>query len=222
MSILNAYISMNVEKAFDLIPHNLHTDFIWIPGWNYRQDICDCLSELGLSSDRWKSTYIEDVLPEVWLRNLLLLVNQSSDAVISTGLEYYGKNGAIFANRCQEAKFKVELDDTRPSLMTGKQVIDLIENSYYKAIPVFHCEVNLRALFECDPTKPMRMSTSTGKVHLGLHEPLNGAGYMDSHIGEVVIPANVTGFAAGLEWENSIDNVYGVKKSLFNTKPIQD
>ena len=106
--------------------------------------------------------------------------------------------------------------------MTGKQVIDLIENSYYKAIPVFHCEVNLRVLFECDPTKPMRMSTSTGTVHLGLHEPLNGAGYMDSYIGEVVIPADVTGFAAGLEWENSIDNVYGIRKSLFNTKPVQD
>lgn len=220
--LLYAYIIENLERAFDLIPNNLHTDLVWVPGWDYKQDIGDCLTELGLSSTRWKSPYIADISPGEWLKNLLLLVNQSSDAVISAAIENNGEDGAMFAKRCQDASFSVNLDASRPSLMTGNQVIDLIENSYYKAIPVFHCEVNLRALFACDPTKPIKMSTPKGQVHIGLHEPLVGAGYMDSYIGEIVIPSEATGFAAGLEWENSIDNVYGIKKASFNTKPVQD
>jgi hypothetical protein len=79
--------------------------------------------------------------------------------------------------------------------------------------------VNVKALFLMSPGAAMRMSSAKGQVHLGFHEGFNGAGYMDSYAGEIVIPANAAGFLSSNNWNYGIDSVYGIVKSCFYTTP---
>lgn len=217
--LFEEYVSLHKGRAFDLIPTGLHAEFCWVPEWD-GANLDDLLETLGLRSDRWNSSYIEDIRPGNWLAVFLRMVNQSSEALIAACIEKDGDNGRAFERKCAANNFVVGKDDNRPSLMTPGEVISAIENAYSLAVPCFHCEINVRALFEHDPTKAMRMTSVKGKVHLGLHEFINGAGYMDTYPGEIAIPADATGFAGVDRWRYGIDKVYGIVKSQFYTTPI--
>lgn len=214
--LFEEYVQLHRANAFELIPKTLHSEFCWVPGWD-GWCIEDLIESNGLRSDRWKSSYIEDVQPGNWLAVFLSLVNQSSAELIRVAVEEFGDNGKTFADKCHAANFNVEKDPARPSLMSGKEVISAIENAYSQAVPMFHCQVNVRALFELDPTKAMRMVSPSGKVHLGLHEFINGAGYLDTYPGEVVIPAEAAGFGGVKTWRYGVNEVYGLVKSSFIT-----
>lgn len=211
------YVDLHRPEAFGLIPTNLHAEFCWVPEWD-GTSLDTLMDEFGLRSQPYNSNYIEDVIPGKWLETFLKLVNQSSDALIAAAVAT--RDGQPFAEKCQASSFKVDIDPSLPSLMTPEQVIESIENAHHWAVPMFHCEINVRALFEHDHTKPMRMTSTKGKVHLGLHDPvLNGAGYMDTYPGEVTIPADATGFGGEKRWNWSINKVYGIVRSCFFSKP---
>jgi len=218
--LFEQYVDLHRTNAFDLIPSSLHSEFCWIPGWD-NSGLDELLYDFGLKSDRWKSNYIEDVQPGRWLTEFLNLVNQSSEAVIQAAEADYGENGQKFAEKCRAANFSVQRDTSRPAILTGNEVISVIENSYYHAIPMYHCFINVKDLFEFDPTSPMKMSsTKSGDVHVGLHEFVNGGGYMDTYKGEIVIPPDAVGFAGEDRWSYGIDKVYGLVKSYFYTSPV--
>lgn len=211
------YREINLPAAFDLLPSGLHAEFCWVPEWD-GANLDDLIETHGLRSDRWKSSYIEDIQPCNGLAVFLRLVNQSS-AELLLAAAAMDTDGRRFVEKCQKAGFVVEKDPNRPSILTGEEVIATIENAYTNAVPAFHCEVNVRALFEHDPTTPMRMTARDGKVHVGFHEFINGAGYLDCYPGEVVIPPGATGFAGENRWPYGIDKVYGIVKSAFYTVP---
>ena len=218
--LFEEYEALHLPNAFDLIPSGLHAEFCWVPEWT-TEDLDDLLYSYGLRSDKWKSSYIEDIQPGKWLEVFLKLVNCSSVDLIGEAIQINEDNGRSFAKKCAAANFKVERDQLRPSLMTPADVISAIENAYSQAVPMFHCEINVRALFEHDPTRAIRLtSEKKGTVHLGLHEFFNGAGYMDTYKGEVVIPADAVGFAGEDRWSYGINKAYGIVKSYFRATPI--
>lgn len=217
--LFREYKELHRGSAFDLIPSNLHAEFCYIPGWD-GENLDDLIEECGIRSERWKSTYVEDLVPGNWLSVFLQTINQSSDEMISAAVRVYGADGEKFARRCQEAGFTVGKDATRPSLMTGEQAVAAVENAYCNAVTVVHCEMNVRALFEHDPTCPMRLSTRCGKVHVGLHEFVNGAGYIDTYPGDFVVPADARGFAGVERWAYGIDSTYGIVRHVFNAIPV--
>jgi hypothetical protein len=210
------YEALHLPDALQLIPSNLHAEFCYVPEWK-QQDLDDLMYDLGMKSDRYKSNYMEDVQPGKWLEVFLKLVNCSSTDLVAESLQL---NNHAFAEKCAAANFKVDKDQMRPSLMTAVQVISAIENGYFQAVPMVHCEINLRELFKLDPTKAMRLSTVKGKVHVGFHEFFNGAGYMDTYPGEVIVPADATGFAGENRWSYGIDKVYCIVKSCFYCTPV--
>jgi len=219
--LFEQWVALNKNDAFNLIPSNLHAELCWIPEWD-GANLDDLLGSHGIQSDRFNSNYIEDVQPGNWLTVFLKLVNQSSEAIIAAAIAERGAEGKKFADKCQAIEYDIKMDDSRPSLMTPMEVISAIENAYYMAVPMFHCFVNVKALLGSDPTKAMLMSSDRkGRVHLGFHEFINGAGYMDTYNGEVIIPANAIGFAGEERWKWGVNKVYGLVKSCFYTTPTE-
>jgi len=211
------YVDIHRGEVFNLIPTNLHAEFCWVPDWD-GNNLDNLMEQVGLQSERYRDTDINLIKPGSWLETFLRLVNQSSEAVTAWAIE--NRDGQSFADKCKTSSFKVEQDSSKPVLMTPEQVVVTIENAYMWAVPMFHCEINVRALFEHDHTRPMRLTSKNGTVHLGLHDGvLNGSGYMDTYQGEVVIPADATGFAGESRWHWGINKVYGIVKSSFYAKP---
>lgn len=211
------YIDLHRPNAFDLIPSNLYAEFIWFPGWN-GASLDTLLDTHGLRSTKWHSNYIEDIQPGEWLERYLKFVNVSSVNFIGTAIDERGEEGRRLAERCAAINFKVVKDQTKPSLMTPLQAIVSIENAYSYAVPCFHCFINVKSLFEHDPYSPMRLS-SKGKVHIGLHDFINGAGYMDTYPGEVIIGADECGFVGDSRLRYGVDKVYGLVRSAFKAEP---
>lgn len=215
--LMSAYIDLHRPNTFNLIPSNLYAEFIWFPGWN---GVCldTLLDTHGLRSTKWHSCYIEDIQPGEWLERFLKFVNVGSVNFIGAAIEERGEAGRRLAERCAVINFKVERDQSKPALMTPKQVITTIENAYSYAVTCFHCFINVKSLFMHDPYTPMRLS-SKGKVHIGLHDFINGAGYMDSYPGEVIIAPNECGFAGDQRLRYGVNKVYGLYRPVFNTEP---
>lgn len=214
------FFSLQMANVFSLIPSSLHAEFCWVPEWR-GGDVDDLMYTQGLRSDRYRSSYIEDVQPGNWLRLFLELVNCSSVDLIGEAINERGEEGRVLAEKCAKANFKVDKDQNRAQLMNPHQVISAIENAYSNAFPVVHCEINLKALFEMDPSKPMTLKSAKAHVHVGLHEPLNGAGYLDTYPGQVTIPADAVGFFGANRWKYGINKVYGLVRSAFYTIPEQ-
>ncbi len=219
-ALYEEYVVLHRESAFDLVPHGLHAELCYLPEWDGRS-LDDLMDRNGLRSDRWKSNYIDDIQPGEWLAVFLRMVNVSAGELIAAAITTYGDAGWKFAETCGKACFVVPSDPGRPSLMSGEEVIAAIENAHSLAVPTVHCEINLRALFEHDPTQAIRLATRNGKVHLGFHDGVvNGAGYMDAYDGEVVVPAGAAGFYGEERQRWSINKVYGIVRSYFHATPV--
>lgn len=219
-ALYQEYVALHRESAFELIPAMLHAEFCYLPEWD-GHSLDDLLDSNGLRSDIWKSSYIGDIQPGNWLAVFLRMVNQSTHEMIAAAIARFGADGIKFADKCSAVGFEVVTDPTRPSLMTGAEVIETIENAYSLAVPTVHCEINVRALFEHDPTKPMQLTSSSGKVHLGLHEGIiNGAGAMDSYVGTITVPAGAAGFLGAERQRWGINETYGIVRSCFHATPV--
>ena len=179
--MFDAYFASQLENVKHLIPGHLHAELCWIPEWVVNN--LDCLIDThGLRSDKWRSNYLDDVQPGNWLERFLVMVNCSSVDLIGYAIANRGEEGRTFAEKCAKANFKVSKDQNRKQIMDPEQVVSAIENAYFNAVPMAHAEINLRALFDLDPTKPMRWTTDKkGEVHIGFHEFINGAGYLDTY-----------------------------------------
>lgn len=215
----DAYWDIQSSRVMDIIPSSLYAELIWVPGWS-NEDTDDLMYFGGIDSKNWRSNFIEDVLPGRWLETFLKMVNCSSVDLIGTAIAEKGSAGRLFAEKCAAANFKVEKDQNRMQMMTASNVISAIENAYYRAVPMAHAEINVRALFELDPSKAMRWSTKQkGCIHVGFHDPVNGAGYMDTYPGELIIPATETGFASASRWSYGITKSYGLYRPAVKVDP---
>lgn len=220
--LFNDYVAMHRENAFDLIPKGLYAELCWIPEWD-GGNLDDLMETHGLRSTRWRSTSIGDIEPGDWLMLFLKMVNVSSRALIEAAINSRGEDGSALAVEFKAESFKVKSDPSKPSLMTPADVITTIENAYCWAVPIFHCEVEVRTLFDMDPGKDIRFTSNRGQVHLGLHDfVLNGAGHIDSYPGEITIPSTSKGFVGAERMKWTVNSVYGLVKSYFYTTPTQD
>lgn len=214
-----AYVEEHRQYALDLVPDTLHTEFRWIPEWTWG-GLDEVMDTHGLKTAKWQSNYIEDIVPGEWLARFLKLVNVSSHDLVVAAIGERATEGPVFANRVAEAGFVVEHDCDKPSLLTPLQVVVALENAYPNAVLVVHAEIELLALLALNPVKPMVLSTDKGgEVHIGFHDFVNGAGYMDTYKGSIVIPANETGFTGSDRWSYGIDKVYCLYKPALYTEP---
>ncbi|WP_341744740.1 hypothetical protein [Azonexus hydrophilus] len=218
-ALLDAYKAFHSQEVLNLIPGNLYAELCWVPGWttNCTDDMC---YTIGLNSDHYRSNYVEDVIPGRWLEEFLKMVNCGSVDLIGTAINIYGDAGRKFTEKCAAANFKVQKDQNRPQILTAAQVISAIENAYFQAVPMAQAMVNVKDLLSLDPSKPMKWSTE-GKqeVHVGFHQPVCGAGYMDTYAGELIIPVTEIGFAAADRWSYGVDQTYGLYRPAFYTRP---
>jgi len=218
-AIYDQYFDLQSAKAFSAIPSHLHSELCWIPEWDGRS-IDSLIETHGLQSDRYRSNYLEDIVPGDWLRRFLQMVNCSSVDLIGQAIAERGEEGRVFARKCAKANFKVDKNQNLAQLLSASQVIAAIENATSYALPMFHVEVNVRSLFQASPDLPMLLSTVRGEVHVGFHCPVNGAGYMDTYPGAVVVPANAIGFAGANRWTYGINKTYDLVRSCFYTTPV--
>lgn len=213
------YLREHREEAFGLVPYGAHTEFRWIPEWTWG-GLDEVIETHGLRSNRYRSNYLEDLLPGDWLARFLRLVNVSSMALGAAARATRGEEGVAFAERMDAAGFVVSSFATQPAIMTPEQVIAALENAYTNAVLVVHAEIEVRALLGLDPSKPIVLTTDkTQKVHVGFHCFVNGGGYMDTYAGEITIPAEETGFTGADRWAYGIDKTYGLYKPAFHTTP---
>lgn len=207
------------SELLPIIPSGLHAELCWVPGWD-EASLDDMHYAFGLKSAHGRSNYIDDVLPGKWLEVFLQLVNCGSVELIGEAINLYGDAGRAFARQCAKAQFYISKDQNRPQLLTAAEVLSVIENAYPGAVPMVHCEINVRQLYQMDPAKAWRMTTKHGKVHVGFHEGVfSGAGYMDTYKGSIVVPGDATGFIAASRLRYDIGDTYGLCKSMLRVTP---
>lgn len=218
--VFDDFENLVLAEVMNLVPSNLYAEFCWVPSWD-GQDLDDLLGSLGIQSNRWRSTGLEDVLPGRWLEVFLKLVNCSSVDLVAAAIAERGDEGRLLAERVAAKNLVVHQDQNRKQLLSGSQVIAAIENGYFMAVPMAHCEVNVRALYGLNPTQAMRISSDKeGSVHVGFHEFINGGGYMDTYPGELIIPPGEIGFASSKRWHGyGINKTYGLFRPAFYTTP---
>lgn len=194
-----------------------HAELVYVPNWD-GESIDDMIYELGLRASRWnQSLYVDEIQPCEALAKFLSWLNIGTDDLLAAARDIRPNEADKLALNL--ANFKVERDAKHPSLVSPSQAIEMMENAVHNCVPMYHCEVDLGALMDCDPHLPMTMSTAKGTIHIGLHDVINGTGCLDTYTGTVTIPADHLGFGWVGRWDWGIDKVYGLVKSYFHVRP---
>jgi hypothetical protein len=200
------------------VPAGIHTELCFVPNWD-GEDTEGMIDKLALRATRWRGSYMDQILPHQSLTHFLRWVNVSSKELRDAVADHRPADVAKFRENMKGFTFRK--DASKPSLVTAKQVIDIIENAGASLpVPMAHCEVEIHALFAHDMRKPMALELKRGGMHIGMHDVINGSGYMDGWKGgPVVVPAMHTGFGWVGRWKYGIDAVYGIVKSAFYCVP---
>lgn len=200
------------------IPSQVRAEVWWVPGWDGHS--LDDTDHVHIKGDRWNSTYIEDVLPSDGLRNFLQWINVSSDEFVAAALVHRPSEGEKLKDRLNEAKFHVEKDVSRPTMASPEQALTMIENAgYTHCLPTVHAHVELNTLINLDPRLPIALPLPKGKAHIGFHDTINGAGYMDMYEGTAVIPPMSLGMGWATRGRYGIEDTYGLYRPAFYCKP---
>lgn len=205
------------DEAFQAgIPSGIRTEFWWVPGWN--GDSLDDTEHLHLRGKRYDTTYIDEILPSPGLENFLKWVNVSTDEFIAAATQRNAAEGQ--ALRDNLAGFSVAKDPARSAMVTPEDVVNMIENvGLNQCLPTVHAYVEVSELLKLDPREPIALPLKNGQMHLGWHDTINGAGYMDTYPGTAVIDAMTLGFGGQKRGRYGIDETYGLALSAFYCTP---
>lgn len=198
------------------IPSHVHAEFWWVPGWNGVS--LDDTEHLHLRCKRWDTSYIDEILPSKGLENFLKWVNVSSDDFILAAKARNPDEGVKLEANLRG--FSVPSDATRPSMLTPADVVNMLENvGYNQCLPTVHAYVEVRELLSLDPRQPIELPLRNNKMHIGWHDTINGAGYMDTYPGTAVIDAMTLGFGWDGRGRYGINETYGLALSGFYCEP---
>jgi len=193
------------------------TELVYLPNWD-GECVDSMIYELGLKASGWKqSLYADEIQPCEALARFLRWINIGTDDLLAAVRESRPAEYGTLVSHL--GAFHVERDTSRPSLVSPTQAIEIMENAVHNCVPIYHCEVDLGALLDLDPNLPMAMATAKGKIHIGLHDVVNGCGYLDTYDGAVVIPEDHLGFGWVGRWAWGVDKVYGLVKSVVRVTP---
>lgn len=197
--------------------HGKRTEFIYVPNWD-GESVDTMIYELGLRPKHWNNSLSVDQLqPSPALDKFLRWINISTDDLIAAARATRPEDAeALIANL---GAFSVGRDASRRSLVSPDDAISMLENAGNQCVPMYQCEIDLGELLSLDPNDPMEMSTAKGKIHIGLHDVVNGSGYMDTYSGTLTIPADHLGFGWVGRWSYGVDAVYGLVKSAVAVVP---
>ena len=197
------------------IPHGVHTEFCWVPSWD-GDSLDELLDDFTIPTSGIHRG-IEDVIPSKGLANLLKWANLSTYHLIDAAKGRNERQGEKLSERLKG--FEVNKDYSRPQMLSAEELIDIIENSTCNSVPVVHCEVDVDALLKLDPRQAFALPLRGGRMHVGLHDFMDGAGHMDCYFGTPVVPSMALGFAWPGRWRYGINTVYGIVKHPFNCRP---
>lgn len=193
------------------------TELVYVPNWD-GESVDTMIYELGLKASGWRqSLYADEIQPCEALAKFLRWINIGTDDLLVAVQE--ARPAEYDALVRHLGAFHVERDPSRPSLVSPTQAIEIMENAVNNCVPMYHCEVDLGVLLGLDPNLPMAMATAKGKIHIGLHDVVNGCGYLDTYDGNVVIPVDHLGFGWVGRWAWGVDKVYGLVKSAVRVTP---
>ena len=201
------------------VPKGLFTGFTWVPGWD-GESLDAALETLTLQSVRYRSGQLEHLLPCQGMKNLLASVGQHPTLVMNYVRQKYPSDvAARFADVLEASNCLPQTLD-EPAL-SAKDLVSIIENGgSTMALPVVYAEVNVRALLALDPRHPIELSLDNGKGHCrGLHDPVNGSGYVDIFKGVAVMPPLSLGFAGEQQLGYDIHATYGWVRSFLRCTP---
>lgn len=191
-------------------------EFVYVPGWD-GHSVDDMIYNLGIRTRHWGfSPTMDELVPSTGLANVLRWLNIGTDDLFAACLRERPGEAAKLAESL--AGWRVERRCDEPTLLRPSDLIGVMENSRTDCVAMYHCEINLAQLLDAPLGAPLRLATRQGKIHIGLHDPINGAGYMDTWPGEVVIPADATGFGWVGRWPHGIDKTYGLVRSALRAE----
>lgn len=199
------------------IPSSVHAEFVYFPTWTPEiGDLDDAIYHLGLRTSA-NSTYIDELLPCEGLKRFLEYVNVSPAALIEAATVRNPNEGAKLAENL--AGFGADVNPASPSLVAPSDVLTILENTgSTNSIPTVHAHIELRALFELDPSQPVALPLRKNCMHIGFHDFVNGAGYMDTYPGTAIVDLNRHHFA-GDRYAYGINDTYGLALSAFYCTP---
>lgn len=200
------------------VPSHAHAEIWWVPGWDGHS--LDDTDHVHLRGKRYNSTYIEDLDASDGLRNFLQWLNISSEELVAEAIRIRPGEGEKLRDTLAEKNFSVDRDQSRPNVVSPEDALIIIENAGYPyCLPTVHAYVELRSLLELDPRLPIALPLRCGKMSIGLHDTINGAGYMDTFAGTAVIPP----MSLGIGWANrgryGINETYGLALHSFYCTP---
>jgi len=105
-------------------------------------------------------------------------------------------------------------DFDRPPLVPMDAIFTMMNESSYGGVPTWAARLPLREILEGKFDKPF---TATGGV-IGIHNFINGSGYIDVFKGEVRIDPATGGFRRSTAGRWSIDDVYGFVGSVWRAE----
>lgn len=210
-----------VEEAVEkMVPHGYYAELCFVPNWDGRS-IDDMIDECALRSKHWRLRSLGELLPTEQMAKLLRFLNISKKEFIQA-LANVDSPGAK-ALRRDWAQFKASKARRLNSTIAASSLVRIInEAGTHTPVLMCHGQVDIGALLAWDPRTPMRWRLDRHhepKVHIGMHDVINGGGYLDVFDGEVVIPAWATGFGWKGRWAYSINDVYGIYTPAVRVTP---
>lgn len=201
------------------VPKALYTGLTWVPGWD-GECLDDALERLTLKSRRYRSGYIEDLLPCEGLKNLLASVGQCPTWIMAHVEAKHTRAEAILFRQALDGSDCAPPTSHVPQV-TAADLMQIIQNGGSSmALPVVYAEINVRALFELDPRQPIDMSLDNGNGHCrGLHDPVNGSGYTDLFQGPAVMPPLQLGIAEEGRFGYDIHSTYDWVRHALRCTP---
>lgn len=207
-----------IEEAVERgIPGGVHAEFVYFPTWTPDiTNLDDAIYHLSLRSSG-NSTYLDEIQPCEGLKRFLSYLNVSTEELIAATTERNPAEGAKLAANLEG--FQVEANPNAPKLVSPADVVTMIENTgSLNAIPTIHAHINLGKLFKMDTNKPIEIPLRKQEISIGLHDFVNGGGYMDTYPGTATINLTQHHFA-GDKYSYGINETYGLALSCFYCDP---
>jgi len=105
-------------------------------------------------------------------------------------------------------------DYDRPCAISDKDVVNIVENASYGGVATFVARVPLKDLISGVLTKPFMAEGG----FVGLHDFINGSGYIETPRAAVLIDPAVGQFFIQSTRKDAVDDVYGIVSSCYNIK----
>lgn len=184
------------------IVKDIWTEFMYLPG---SEDNRSVIEDQSLTF-KGNSVFTDNLVMDDGVVSFFSMINVNPSD-FADYLESKGKNSDVVDD--YRSLKVVEYSEDRKSLFSMEQIETIIDNSYTCAYPTAFAIVSLGELLDRDITKGFYIN----KPLVGLHDFVNGAGYIDKADTNFEIGSDDFNFTGGKAYRYAVDEVYGFTSS---------